>query len=544
MAQSSLEYWRQREAAQRDKNITEEAEYEKHIQKIYADTLDRVNKEINGFFVKYATKEGITIAEAKRRVSKLDIKEYSEKAKRYVEEKNFSEKANEEMRLYNLTMKVNRLELLKANIGLELIDGFSQLENYEGKILNDRTLAEMERQAGILGETVLEPAKKAHAIVNASFHNAQFSDRIWMYQDMLKSELSILLTRGLIQGLNPRQLAVDIKKRFGVSLSNATMLMRTEMARVQIGAQKQSYERNGYEEYEFIALTGHACEDCQALDGKHFKVIKMQPGLNAPPMHPNCKCSTSAYMDREAFDKWLDSGAADGLNWDEWNKEKTQKSQRSENSKDHYSAQSKHSIHYRAGRADLKAAYEDKRLVDAIAKIFHPEKPSSVVQKLREDFNSWIKTLSANEKASLKKYTRNEGDVSPNKFYQRINRGLREGAIEKQLERHVNNISQALKRGRASRDFIVYRGLDVDSTRGAKIGEPFAMNQFVSGSIIKSRAFNGAFSLEIWVKKGSAGIGYIEGISAYPSQREALLDKDCLYRVLFREENRIVIELL
>lgn len=309
MARSSLEYWRQREAAQRDKNITEEAEYEKHIQKIYADTLDRVNKEINGFFVKYATKEGITIAEAKRRVSKLDIKEYSEKAKRYVEEKNFSEKANEEMRLYNLTMKVNRLELLKANIGLELIDGFSQLENYEGKILNDRTLAEMERQAGILGETVLEPAKKAHAIVNASFHNAQFSDRIWMYQDMLKSELSILLTRGLIQGLNPRQLAVDIKKRFGVSLSNATRLMRTEMARVQIGAQKQSYERNGYEEYEFIALTGHACEDCQALDGKHFQVIKMQPGLNAPPMHPNCRCSTTAYMNRESFEKWLDSEA-------------------------------------------------------------------------------------------------------------------------------------------------------------------------------------------------------------------------------------------
>lgn len=322
MAQSSLEYWRQREAAQRDKNITEEAEYEKHIQKIYADTLDRVNKEINGFFVKYATKEGITIAEAKRRVSKLDIKEYSEKAKRYVEEKNFSEKANEEMRLYNLTMKVNRLELLKANIGLELIDGFSQLENYEGKILNDRTLAEMERQAGILGETVLEPAKKAHAIVNASFHNAQFSDRIWMYQDMLKSELSILLTRGLIQGLNPRQLAVDIKKRFGVSLSNATRLMRTEMARVQIGAQKQSYERNGYEEYEFIALTGHACEACQALDGKHFKVIKMQPGLNAPPMHPNCRCSTSAYMDREAFDKWLDSGETQrGVSQPEYEKE-------------------------------------------------------------------------------------------------------------------------------------------------------------------------------------------------------------------------------
>ena len=31
----------------------------------------------------------------------------------------------------------------------------------------------------------------------------------------------------------------------------------------------------------------------------------MMPGENAPPMHPHCRCSTSAYMDREAFDKWL-----------------------------------------------------------------------------------------------------------------------------------------------------------------------------------------------------------------------------------------------
>ena len=41
---------------------------------------------------------------------------------------------------------------------------------------------------------------------------------------------------------------------------------------------------------------------------------------NALPMHPNCRCSTSAYMDREKFDQWLDakskggfSGSLDGL---------------------------------------------------------------------------------------------------------------------------------------------------------------------------------------------------------------------------------------
>ena len=62
--------------------------------------------------------------------------------------------ANEEMRLYNATMKINRLEMLKANIGLELVSGYDELQKYFEQTLTDRTLDEFKRQAGILGETI------------------------------------------------------------------------------------------------------------------------------------------------------------------------------------------------------------------------------------------------------------------------------------------------------------------------------------------------------------------------------------------------------
>ena len=61
--------------------------------------------------------------------------------------------------------------------------------------------------------------------------------------------------------------------------------MRTELARVQTEAQKQSMEKNGFEEYTFIA-NGGCCDICQGINGKHFKIAKMMPGENAPPMHP------------------------------------------------------------------------------------------------------------------------------------------------------------------------------------------------------------------------------------------------------------------
>lgn len=320
----SQTYWKNREAEQRKHDIKDEQEYRKHIEEIYQNMIDEIEKEINGFYGKYARKEGITMAEAKKRAAKLDIEAYGRKAAKYVKEKNFSKQANAEMRLYNLTMKVNRLELLKAQIGLEMVAGFDELQKYYDEKLTDRTIAEFERQAGILGKTIQDNAKAANAIVNASFHNATFSDRIWMYQDMLKNELSSLLQTGLIQGQNPRRLATHLRKRFDVSQSNAERLMITELARVQTEAQKQSFERNGFEEYTFLAL-GTACPICRALDGKHFKVSKMMSGTNAPPVHPRCRCSVAAYEDSEDYENWLDF-LSKGGSTEEWNKLKRKSS--------------------------------------------------------------------------------------------------------------------------------------------------------------------------------------------------------------------------
>ena len=301
----SSEYWKKREAdALKNYQKDEEAYYEE-IQEIYADMMERIQKEIDSFYIKYAVKEDISMAEAKKRVSRLDIKVYARKAKKYVRNRDFSDEAYEEMRLYNATMKINRLEMLKANIGLELVSGYDELQKYFEQTLTDRTLDEFKRQAGILGETITDNAEMAHSIVNASFHNATFSDRIWMHQDVLKNQLSSLLQTGLIQGRNPRQLAVELRKYFNVGIGNSERLMRTELARVQTAAQKRSFEKNGFGEYEFIA-NGTACEKCAGLDGQHFKVTKMMPGTNAPPIHPNCRCSTAAYQDSAEYEAWLD----------------------------------------------------------------------------------------------------------------------------------------------------------------------------------------------------------------------------------------------
>ena len=322
---SSKNYWREREERQRKLNIKNEAEYQKKLDDIYADMLENIEKEINGFYVKYAKSEGITMAEAKKRISEIDIEAYAKKAKRYVKNKDLSKKANDEMRYYNAAMKINRLELLKANIGMHLVGGYDELEKIFGDAFTQRTEEEMRKQAGILGKTIQNNGEKAEVIVNASYKNATWSERIWAHQSMLKSEIDKLLQEGLIQGKHPSVLARHLEKRFGISESNAMRLMVTELARVQTEAQKQSFIQNGFEEYEYIACEkADACSQCRSLDGKVFKVEDMMPGENAPPMHPYCHCSTAAHMDDNDYEKWLDTYSEHGLDFESWQQLKAQ----------------------------------------------------------------------------------------------------------------------------------------------------------------------------------------------------------------------------
>lgn len=317
MPTSNAGYWREREEKQREKNIKDEKEYEKRIKALYRQELNAIEDRIYAFYTRYAGKEGITMAEAKRRVSKMDVQEFAEMAAKYVKEKDFSDKANEELRLYNLTMRVNYQQLLMYQIALESCATADELDKFMQDKLEGRTLDEIKRQAGILGESLLDQADMVHSIVNASFHNATFSDRVWANQAMLRSNLSNILTNALIQGRNPRDYIKDIRKIFDVSRGQAERLLRTELARVQSEAQLKSYEKAEFDEYIFHAL-GDACPVCAALDGEHFKVKDAEPGINISPMHPNCRCSTGPYMDTTDFDEWLDGIDDHGLTFEEW----------------------------------------------------------------------------------------------------------------------------------------------------------------------------------------------------------------------------------
>lgn len=299
-------YWRNREQNHIEQMIRKDEELTRRIREKYMDAMNEIQKEIEAFYGRYASREGISMEEARKRIGKLDMERYERKAKRYVREKRFTDKANEEMRLYNASMRINRLQLLRLNVELELLALISEEERFMMEELTKQARAEYERQAGILGETINANEKNIQSIVNASFLSATWSDRLWSDQTALRAELDKLLHRGIVQGLNPKELARELRKVFNTSVYNSERLLRTELGRLQIQVQEDSYKKAGIEQYVVI-VEPDGCDQCKPFDGKVYDVKDMEVSVNAPIFHPNCRCSTSSYIDRETFEKDLES---------------------------------------------------------------------------------------------------------------------------------------------------------------------------------------------------------------------------------------------
>ena len=511
---SSKDYWAKREEANRQANIKTDAEYAKEIQEIYKNMMDQVEKEINGFYTKYARDEGITMAEAKKRVSQLEIEKYERKAKRYVKNKDFSSKANEEMKLYNLTMKINRLELLKANIGLEMVASFDELDKFFDEKLTERTLEEFERQAGILGKTITNNAEMANSIVNASFKNATYSDRIWMYQGMMKAELDKLLQEGIIQGKHPNVLARHLTKLFGVSTKDAQRLMVTEMRRVQTGAQKASFEKNGFTEYTFIAEPT-ACPICAVLNGKHFKVSKMLPGENAPPMHPWCRCSTAAYMDGKEYEDWLDFLDKGGTT-EEWKN----KHLNSTNNNDKI----KSDLYFKNGKDANNYFYN------------------------RESYKTWEQSITKLQKEVINDYAYT--DYQMINYHLRTDNPLDEHILrDKRLngnirEKQIKLIDDAIAAFTLDDDIVVYRNIDAeqfmdyfDDTQKL-VGKEIIEKGYSSTSATPSGAMRYKdCKMIIHVPSGKGNGAYINGLSDFEDREyEFLIARNSKFKIVKVEE--------
>ena len=296
---------RRQELKHIEQSLKDDRKMKREMAKLYRNSAEDIQRQIDSEIMRFADKENVSMAKAKKIISKTDVEAFQNTAKRYVEEKNTNLKVNKELRRFNVTMRTNRLELLQARINLDTVMLAWEEEQLTAKYITEEVIKEHIRQAGILGMTVPSSTQLetlAKAVLLSDVSGATFSDRIWANQNELRNNINQTIERALIRGEHPRKSAASIKRLvrddYGKAKHAADRILVTESARGQIIAQRESYKEAGIEEYIYLAEPS-ACDVCSELDDKVFKVKDMVIGVNASPMHPWCKCSTASYYDEE-----------------------------------------------------------------------------------------------------------------------------------------------------------------------------------------------------------------------------------------------------
>lgn len=282
---------------------------EKLTEQVYQGAMQHITDEVDAFYLRYANRNGVSIKEARKRADTMDVTDYFQKAYEAVRDKDFSDEAEEWLRVYNLKMSTSRLELEKAKINLELLKMYSEIENITSEQLEQARLAEIarqtdlikeyEEQAGILGNSVGNPTDRLKGVVNADFYGANFSERIWSrngYYASLRKELFKSLNNLSVDMTGYRRERNRLMKIFNTSKYESMRLVKTEHQRVNLQVQHGMATENDFTHYTYVAEPS-ACSICKALAGKTFKIEDYEAGVTAPLKHPLCKCSVYYHVE-------------------------------------------------------------------------------------------------------------------------------------------------------------------------------------------------------------------------------------------------------
>ncbi|MFT8412305.1 MAG: phage head morphogenesis protein [Schleiferilactobacillus perolens] len=308
MATTNDQYWQSRLAAERkwqEQNLADDDAFNKQMQAYFDKATRQINLEINSELSSYAAYSKQSMPAARGDVLSEDVAAYQARAKEIVKDAgelynklkrpltkaDFTKEVNDRLRLYNATMRINRLELLKSRLGLEAMDAHLHVTADLADKLGGDYLDEITRQAGILGESVM-PTGQADLlkIVMKRTGDYTFSQRIWTNQDILKAKLDDLITQATIMGQNPRKIALQLRGQVADAVNDqryvTERIARTESARVQFEAQMNSFDKYGYDYVKWIAEPS-ACTHCQdiAHEGKDNDGVYKTSDVPSIPAH-------------------------------------------------------------------------------------------------------------------------------------------------------------------------------------------------------------------------------------------------------------------
>ena len=291
-------YWDKR-AIERLTDAEKQSEaYIKRIQKIYDRANRNIQRDIKNIYANYSKATGLDTQSLKTLLTKSETAKLWDELKaqgldKYVQD--------------NYKARISRLEKLQAQIYAKAKEIYpeEQLEHtmaYNGIINSSYYKAIYDTQMGTGYDFAFSNIddNMISVLLNEKWSGKNYSQRIWGNTDILANSLSEIVGGAMLSGQGIEKTARQIRERFDVSKYYAERLVRTETNHFHNEADAMEYEEMGVDKYVFMAtLDSRTSAACQSYDNKVIPLKDKKVGVNYPPLHPNCRSTTRAYMGEE-----------------------------------------------------------------------------------------------------------------------------------------------------------------------------------------------------------------------------------------------------
>jgi SPP1 gp7 family putative phage head morphogenesis protein len=311
---NNAEYWKLRfeqlEQAQNQKGVKAYADIERQ----YKEAQKQLEGQIARWYQRFATNNGISLAEARQYLKGADLKEFKWDVQEYIkygQDNALNSGWMKELENASAKYHISKLEALKVQTQHSLEVMYAKQFGTMHGALSDafesgyyHTAYELQHGFNVGWDIAgLDQAQIEKVLAKPwAADGYNFSERIWGNKNKLISGVHNELSRNIMLGADPQKAIDSLAKKMNTSKNNAGRLVMTEEAYFSSAAQKDCFESLGVEQYEIVAtLDSHTSDICRSLDGKHFPMKDYQPGVTAPPFLVYCRSTTVPYFD-EQFD--------------------------------------------------------------------------------------------------------------------------------------------------------------------------------------------------------------------------------------------------
>lgn len=315
----NVQYWNKRADEMEAKVYRGTEEFETKLDEVFKKNVEDIDKQIDSFFIKYVEEEGVlTYSEAMKNLTREEKAEIRTNLQNLHAQ--FRKSKDKELlarikklEAQNLKTRLDGLKIqMEARLNILASGTNQEMEEYLGQVYQDvynESLTEYADGLGVVNEFDTASIRQVEEAVNYPYSGSLFRESVWTSTDKLNKSLVNTLQLGLGQGKSIDKLAKELKKKLNLMGEGSRAkgkkanydyrrIVRTEAKFIQERAKSDANKAYGFAKYKVIVnINERTCPRCKIFADKVYTEEDRKAGVNSPPFHPQCRCTSVPYYE-------------------------------------------------------------------------------------------------------------------------------------------------------------------------------------------------------------------------------------------------------